>query len=152
MRAKPFYLTMHASTDGQTDRVIPVYPPNFVAGGIKMLGFFRCTETKLLIPFKVTTVCSYVLWCYSTVLRTVMSELLRKNLEKMVSYTTQTIYRTTIKGKSSDQVLYQKMAKTTQGTTKTSMTQLWISYGKLEWQKPNWCGKVVYGAKTSLFP
>ena len=24
-------------TDGQTDRVIPVYPPNFVAGGIKIV-------------------------------------------------------------------------------------------------------------------
>ena len=32
MRAKPFYLTAQASTGGQTDRLIPVYPPNFVVG------------------------------------------------------------------------------------------------------------------------
>ena len=36
MRAKPFYLTMCASTDRQVDRqrdrVIPVYPPNIVVG------------------------------------------------------------------------------------------------------------------------
>ena len=44
MRLKPFYLTARLQTDGQTDgrtdgrtdRVIPVYPPYFVAGGIKM--------------------------------------------------------------------------------------------------------------------
>ena len=40
MRLKSFYLTARlnltarASTDGRTDRVIPVYPPNFFAGGI----------------------------------------------------------------------------------------------------------------------
>ena len=32
MRAKPFYLTLYVSTDGQGDSSIP---PNFVMGGIK---------------------------------------------------------------------------------------------------------------------
>ena len=35
MRLKPFYLTTRLQTDGRTDRVIPVNPPNFVAGGYK---------------------------------------------------------------------------------------------------------------------
>ena len=36
MRLKPFYLTTctRLQTDRRTDRVIPVYPPNFVAGSI----------------------------------------------------------------------------------------------------------------------
>ena len=42
MHMKPFYLTMRLQTDrrtdrhtdSRTDRVITVYPPNFVAGGI----------------------------------------------------------------------------------------------------------------------
>ena len=34
VRLEPFYLTARLQTDRQTDRVIPVYPPNFVAGGI----------------------------------------------------------------------------------------------------------------------
>ena len=42
MRRKPFSViyALYADdrrTDGQTDMVIPVYPPNFVAGGIKMI-------------------------------------------------------------------------------------------------------------------
>ena len=44
MRMKSFYLTMHLQTDRQTDRVIPVYPPNFVAGGI-ISNFYRMFKT-----------------------------------------------------------------------------------------------------------
>ena len=41
MPMKPFYLTMRLQTDGRTDRVIPVSPPNFVAGGIIKSTFVK---------------------------------------------------------------------------------------------------------------
>ena len=38
MRRKP---KCGRQTDGRTDMVIPVYPPNFVAGGIKIVAAFQ---------------------------------------------------------------------------------------------------------------
>ena len=39
--------TTDGRIDGQTDMVIPVYPPNFVAGGIKIKFYHRFDTTEI---------------------------------------------------------------------------------------------------------